>query len=142
MHKASIETLCVGHYSAREISGWTQIISPAIYDNAIQEKIMIVAEQVDDILGLGILDVGNQEVGAVYIHPKATGKGVGRKVLSELEQKAAQNGVDHLSLRSTINAVGFYKKCGYTGSEIGFHEFPNGIRLKCIRMHKSLNHNS
>ena len=137
-HIASIETLCAGHYSAHDISGWIQVISPDIYDNAILEKIMIVAEEDDEILGLAILNIAGQEIGAVYVHPQAAGMGIGKNLLTELERKASENALSRLSLNSTTNASGFYRKYGYTGSEIGFHELPNGIRLKCIRMHKTL----
>ena len=137
-HKASIEALCAEHYGAQEIAGWVRVISPAIYSSAIQEKIMIVAEDDDQILGLGILDIQGQEVSAVYIHPKANGSGIGKKLLAELEKRAVENGLGRLSLCSTTNAKGFYEKCGYAGSETGCHELPNGVKLECIRMRKTL----
>lgn len=141
MHKASIKLLCKKHYNSHEIANWIQVISPAIYKSAIQEKIIIVAEEGAEILGLGILDIENQEISAVYIHPKTTGTGIGKKLLAELEQISAKNGLNHLTLCSTTNASGFYKKCGYAGSKIDFHKLPNGIKLKCIRMHKTLKSN-
>jgi putative acetyltransferase len=140
-HKASIETLCARHYSAQQIAKWMRIISSNIYENAIQAKIMIVAVEDEKILGLGILDVEIKEICAVYVHPKAVGTGVGKKILAKLEQRALEYGLDHLALGATVNALGFYKKHGYCGDEIGFHVLPDGTKLKCIRLQKELNNN-
>ncbi len=140
-HKASIETLCAEHYGANQIAAWIQVISPDIYKSAMHEKIMIVAEEDDEILGLGILDIDSQQISAVYIHPKAAGAKTGKRLLMELEKRASENGLDHLTLCSTVNALGFYKKCGYAGSQTSFHDLPGGTRLECIRMHKTL-HNA
>jgi putative acetyltransferase len=138
-HKASIETLCAGHYCDQDIAGWIDILSPCIYRNAINEKIMIVAEDRGELLGLGILDAVNEEICAVYIHPNSKGTGLGKKILLELEYRARQKGIDYLTLCSTINALGFYEHHDYERDETTFHELPNGIKLECIRMHKTLN---
>ena len=61
-HKASIETLCAGHYSEQDITEWIDILLPSIYENAINEKVMIIAEDGDVLIGLGILDAVNKEI--------------------------------------------------------------------------------
>lgn len=137
-HRASIEVLCSGCYSARDIAGWVDILSPGIYENAINEKVMIVAEEGNEIIGLGILDLERKEIGAIYIHPRVKGMGIGKRLLSELEATASENNLDGLTLYSTLNAHGFYKHHGYSGEEKTFHELPNGMKLECIQMHKTL----
>jgi putative acetyltransferase len=138
VHKASIKTLCSSCYENKIISGWVGILTPDIYDNAINEKIMIVAEQNSKITGIGILDIENREIGAVYIHPDFKGSGTGKRLLLELEKLASQKNICSIRLNSTLNAHGFYKKHGYSGESGSFHELPNGIRLECISMHKTL----
>lgn len=137
-HRASIEVLCSGCYDTRDIAGWVDILSPSIYENAINEKVMIVAEEGNEIIGLGILDLEHREISAIYVHPKVKGMGVGKLLLLELEAKASENQIDQLGLSSTINALGFYRHCGYTGEDKTFHDLPNGVKLECIRMHKTL----
>ncbi|MCB2188705.1 MAG: GNAT family N-acetyltransferase [Deltaproteobacteria bacterium] len=139
VHKASIASLCSGCYDDRDIAGWLDILSPDIYENAIHEKVMIVAESDNEIIGLGILDLASKEIGAIYVHPKAKGLGFGKQLLWELEARASENNIDLLTLCSTVNAHGFYKHHGYSGEDTTFHELPNGVRLKCFRMHKLLN---
>lgn len=140
-HKASIEAICSNSYNSQSIAGWVEILSPAIYEDAIEHKIMILAEENKEIIGLGILDLAQAEIGAIYIHPKATGKGYGRKLLQELESIALKNKVNQLTLCSTINALGFYQRHGYISANKTFHELPNGIKLECITMNKTLQNN-
>lgn len=140
-HKASIESLCAGHYCEQDVSGWVDILSPSIYENAINEKTMIVAEDGDELLGLGILNTESKEISAIYIHPSSTGIGLGKRILFELELRAHEKGIDILTLCSTSNALGFYVHHGYKIGEQTFHELPNGIRLECTKMHKTLNQN-
>lgn len=140
-HKASIEALCSASYNAQSIAGWVEILSPAIYESAIKDKVMIVAEENGEMLGLGILDLEQGEIGAIYVHPKAKGTGCGRKLLWKLECIALKNKVNQLALYSTINALGFYRHHGYISTNRTFHELPNGIKLECIEMHKKLQKN-
>ena len=87
-HKASIRKLCKDHYTKAEIASWTSILSPEIYENAIKDKIMILAVEKNAIRGLGIIDIINSELCAIYVHPSSTGKGIGNKILSYLEALA------------------------------------------------------
>ena len=144
-HKASIEAICSSSYDSRSIAGWVRILSPAIYDD---EKIIanasgrvILAEENEEILGFGILDLAHGEIAAIYVHPKVKGKGYGRKLLLKLEYIAKNNKVNQLALCSTINALGFYKHHGYISTNKTFHQLPNGIKLKCIKMSKKLQNN-
>lgn len=137
-HRSSIQELCSEFYTRHDIDGWIEMIAPGIYESAIKEKIMIVAEEKENILGLGILDLEHREIGAIYIHPKMKGTGLGGCLLSDLEDKALNDNAERLTLCSTINALGFYQHHGYVCEGKEFHELPNSVRLKCIRMNKTL----
>jgi N-acetylglutamate synthase-like GNAT family acetyltransferase len=140
-HKASIEAICSSSYDSQSIAGWVGILSSAIYDDAIEHKVIILAEENEEILGFGILDLAQGEIAAIYIHPKVKGNGYGRKLLLKLEYIAKNNKVNQLALCSTINALGFYKHHGYIRTNKTFHQLPNGIKLKCIKMSKKLQNN-
>ena len=137
-HSASIEALCAEYYPPENIAGWVDVLSPGIYEDAIKERVMIVAEDEDEIVGLGILDLERKQIGAIYVHPKVKGTGVGRRLLLKLEAIASKNEADRLTLCATINAYGFYHHHGYAGAERLFHELPNDVRLECIQMQKTL----
>ncbi|WP_319526339.1 GNAT family N-acetyltransferase [uncultured Desulfosarcina sp.] len=93
-HRASIKALCSESYSPQDIAGWVEVLSPEIYENAIKENVMIVAEEGDEILGLGILDLERKQIGAIYIHPEVEGRGLGRRLLLKLEELASKNNAD------------------------------------------------
>jgi len=92
-HKDSIQKLCKDHYSSENIEKWTSILDPKIYENAIKEKILIVAEEENEILGFGILDVYNSELCAIYVDPEHTKKGVAADLLHKLESLALEKNV-------------------------------------------------
>jgi len=137
-HKASIQALCKDNYSSENIESWTSILNPEIYENAIKEKILIVAEQNNIICGFGIIDVDASEICAIYIHPDYTGKGIAKNILSKLESFALEKDLNCLNTCSTINALGFYKHCGYIETEKAFHQLPNNTKLECVKLYKKL----
>lgn len=137
-HKLSIQALCKDYYSSENINKWTSILKPKIYENAVKEKILIVAEENNQILGFGILDVETAEICAVYIHPDHTGKGIAKDILLKLESFALEKGINCLNTCSTINALEFYKHCGYIETEKSIHQLPNNTKLECVKMYKKL----
>lgn len=138
VHKNSIQVLCKTEYSSENIEKWTAILQPEIYEKAITEKILIVAEEEKKISGFGILDIDNAELCALYIDPGHVRKGVAKALLHQLELLALEKAVTRLNTCSTLNAVGFYKHHDYIEDGKTFHRLPNGAELECIKMHKVL----
>lgn len=139
LHVASIRKLCVKHYTCEQLDAWISVLTPSVYDQALEEKVFLVADSAkQDLLGLGILDIGNAEVSAIYIHPDAAGKGIGSVLLNELEKIARSSDILKLTIHSTLNAKSFYMAHGYLEQELTFHNLPNGIKLECVRMFKEL----
>ena len=139
LHVTSIRKLCVNHYTREQLNAWTSVVTPSVYDQALKEKVFLVAyDSQQDLLGIGILDVGSAEVSAIYIHPDATGKGVGSKLFNELEKIARKSNIFKITVYSTLNAKGFYMVHGYLEQELTFHNLSNGSKLECIRMFKNL----
>ncbi|GAB6905894.1 GCN5-related N-acetyltransferase [Desulfosarcina cetonica] len=139
LHVASIRKLCVNHYTPEQLNAWTSVLTPSVYDQALKEKVFLVAhDSQQDLIGIGIFDVGCAEVSAIYIHPDATGKGVGSQLLNELETIARKSNIFKITVYSTLNAKGFYMVHGYLEQELTFHDLSNGSKLECIRMFKNL----
>ncbi len=139
MHIASIRKLCADHYTRSQLDAWTGVLVPSVYDQALREKVFLVAQNwQEDLLGLGMLDVENAEVSAIYVHPDAVGKGVGSGLLNELEKIAENSHIARITVHSTLNAKGFYRTHGYLEQEPTFHRLPDGSKLECVRMLKML----
>ena len=139
LHIASIKKLCCNHYTREQLNDWTSVLTPSVYDQALKEKIFLVAYNSEqDLLGLGILDIENAEVNALYIHPDDAGKRIGAKLLDELEMIARNSKIFKITVHSTLNAKSFYMNHGYIDQELTFHSLPNGSKLECVRMIKDL----
>lgn len=139
LHVASIKKLCCNHYTIEELNTWTNVLTPSVYDQALKEKVFLVAyDSQQDLLGLGILDIENAEVSAIYINPDAAGKGIGTRLLYELEKTARNSKIYRITVHSTLNAKSFYTNHGYIDQGLTFHSLPNGSKLKCVRMIKDL----
>lgn len=143
LHIASIRQLCRNHYTREQLSAWTSVLTPSIYDQALKEKVVLVAyDSQQDLLGLGILDIENSEISAIYINPDAAGKGLGTKLLNELEMTARNSKIFRITVHSTLNAKSFYVNHGYIAQELALHSLSNGSSLECVRMIKDLSTDS
>jgi predicted GNAT family N-acyltransferase len=81
-----------------------------------------------EIIGFGALRDGNY-LTHLFVSKSMQGQGVGKQLLSTLLNTT---GTKEISLRSSINAVGFYESYGFeaTGNEAEF----NGIRFVPMRL--------
>ena len=143
LHISSIERLCGKHYTHEQLNAWTSVLIPSVYDQALKEKVFLVAhDSTQELMGLGILDIQNSEISAIYIHPDVVGNGLGTKLLSKLEEIARNNNVVKIAVHSTLNAKGFYQRHGYLEHGLIFHRLSNGEQLECVRMFKKVPTNS
>ena len=139
LHISSIKRLCSEHYTHEQLNAWTSVLTPSVYDQALKEKVFLVAhDSKQDLMGLGILDIQNAEISAIYVHPDAVGGGIGEKLLCKLEEIARNSNVVRITVHSTLNAKGFYRRHGYSDHGLTFHRLSNGSKLECVRMFKEL----
>jgi putative acetyltransferase len=74
----------------------------------------------------------------VYVHPDYVGRGVGGALLAALEEQARADGVERLTLHSTLNARVFYLKHGYRDEGQTTFQLRPGLELPCVKMTKGL----
>ncbi|MFB9318055.1 GNAT family N-acetyltransferase [Cryptosporangium minutisporangium] len=84
------------------------------------ERQMFVAVE-DDVLGTVSRD-GNK-VFTMFIHPRAAGQGVGRRLMRHIEALAATDGYDHMETGASITGHGFYHRLGYVDVRTSETEF-------------------
>lgn len=139
LHISSIKRLCSKHYTDEQLNAWTSVLTPSVYDQALKEKLFLVAHDSNqELKGLGILDIQNAEISAIYIHPDAVRNGIGTELLYELEKAARNSNVVKISVHSTLNARGFYLRHGYLEHGFTFYRLSNGEKLECVQMFKNL----
>jgi GNAT superfamily N-acetyltransferase len=138
VHTESIRALCAGWYGDAEIDVWIARLTPEVYRGAILNRVMLVAEDADDVVGFGQLDVERREVEAVYVRPEGVRRGIGAAILRRLEELARTQGIGRLHLCASLNAQGFYAAHGYRPMQKEQHRLTDGVALDCIRMEKTL----
>ena len=75
----------------------------------------VVAESHAAIVGFAMLTMTG-EISLCYLVPEAQGLGIGRAMLTTLENEAARRGLAELILRSTESAHKFYLRLGFVDS--------------------------
>jgi GNAT superfamily N-acetyltransferase len=79
--------------------------------NRARNGYMLVAFETDLLVGIGA--VIEQYVSSVYIRESYQGKGVGKKIITELLEYASMQKTPRLTLDATPGSVVFYKSFGF-----------------------------
>lgn len=128
-----------GHYRRAQLNQWAAVPMPVQFDEVIRTQPLVVAETTGGaVVGMGFLDQTTGEVNAIFVHPEYQRRGIGTKILLELEQIARNSGLECLRLSATLNSVPFYKAAGYAELAESNYSHPNGFELRCVVMSKHL----
>lgn len=137
IRNAAIIDQCKGHYSPEELAIWTAGEMTEPFVEAVENS-FYVATSDGRIVGTGMIDLESGKVDAIFVDPNHMRTGIGRRILTHLEELALDTGLTQLSLDSTLNAAAFYRACGYVGDSLDKYESPRGLSLNCVPMSKSL----
>jgi GNAT superfamily N-acetyltransferase len=140
VHQKSIRGLCKNIYSKNQIAIWTNLLTREMFDAGIADKnnIGIVAIEDNKLIGYGFMNIADREIKGMYIIPEFTRQGIGRMILSKLEEHAISKGINTIKLNSTLNAVSFYEKCGFINIRDEFQVLTEDCQIECIHMIKEL----
>src|SRR5678816_4883990 len=98
VHTAAVTGIRTDEYTPEEIQAWAVPREPSSYEAYIRSKEFYVAEDEGAIVGFGVLNQEIGEVEAVYVSPTAGRRGIGLKVLGQLEARASDLGIKELRL--------------------------------------------
>ena len=151
VHVNSIKELCSKTYPSEKIQYWSNRQCEEKYKRAISEQdplsAVFVAEKGGKIVGFGHIrlpDSSRERVGeikALYVSPDESGQGTGKRILDVMEKCAREMtgySCRELYVCSTLNAVGFYEKCGFVLRGPIVHSVGDGVDLDCIKLSKEL----
>ena len=137
IRREAIRSQCIGAYTAEEMALWTRGKAEDGYDT-LMDKPFYLGWVNDEPVATGMLDLDNNEVGALFVLPAFTGRGYGKTMLDHLEKLARELAIEEVVLDATLNAASFYRACGYVGEEQAVYHSPSGLALACIPMVKRL----
>ena len=137
IRRAAIRSQCIGAYTAEQMALWTRGKAEDGY-SALMDKPFYLGWLNGEPVATGMLDLANNEVGALFVLPAFTGRGYGKAMLDHLEQVARELAIEEVVLDATLNAASFYRACGYVGDEQAIYHSPSGLQLACIPMKKQI----
>ncbi|RXH05411.1 MULTISPECIES: GNAT family N-acetyltransferase [Bradyrhizobium] len=120
---ASIRGLAAASYSRAQLENWMGERTPAFYEELIARGRMTICLR--NGVAVGFVDAEPGEVTRLFVLPETAGSGIGRRLL---EIGIAQARLGHngpIRLEATINAEGFYRKCGFRSTGRGY--FSHGL---------------
>ena len=136
---ASVLQLCKGHYTSEELKSLlAQYPSRKLYEKWIHERVLVVAEYDDKIVGFAQYFPPNSSIEAVHVLPGYGKRGVGKMLVMALEEIAKHQGANKVILDSSLNAIGFYEKCGYVRKESSTFKCNDGVELSVVSYEKTL----
>jgi len=86
-------------------------------------KTVYVVEQDGEVIATGAFanfgsaDVPKYSISNLYVKPEFHSMGIGRLLFNQLFQDAIDNNADTFHVPSSLNAIGFYEKMGFTLDE-------------------------
>lgn len=143
-HMKSIQELCSCDHSEEEIKAWGhRPFSEARRLDAINNHFVFVVEMENQVEGFVEFIFFEKEKNikevylyALYLTKKATGCGLGRKLVNIIFEECKKNNLKRLSLSSTITAHSFYQKMGFVDTGPMTTVLFNQTPVRCIPMEK------
>lgn len=140
-HMGSIQQVCSKDYNDEQIKVWGhREYNPEKRTQLIKDESIWVIEENNTILGYA--EVGKLEdyayVYGLYFLPQAIGKGFAQEMLSLMEDKAKNWGLNSLKLHSTITSLGFYTKFGFKQINGVTSVKVSNVDIPCYEMVKDL----
>jgi GNAT superfamily N-acetyltransferase len=136
IHKTSLTTLCVTHYSLDALQRWFSSRTVEGYYPAIDRGEMFVCESGENVVGFGHAVPG--EVVAIFVHPDFAGQGVGTCLLNNAISCARRGHPGPIKVIAMLNAQRFYENHGFF--EVQQYVISRGsLELPVIEMELTLN---
>ncbi|MBP6628720.1 MAG: GNAT family N-acetyltransferase [Kofleriaceae bacterium] len=112
VHQDAVAVLCARAYSAAQLAGWFAGRTTAMYRTGIAAGWTWVALGAAGEV-VGFVELDDHKIGKLFVHSTQAGRGVGPALLDHALAQLAAAGADRVTLRSTLNAVGFYRRHGF-----------------------------
>jgi putative acetyltransferase len=142
MQEISIMALGAPVYGEDKAKAWARLGYQFRYD-LIGEGAFWVAEREARILGVGGWSPDSVEADLawlryLFVHPEATRRGIGRRLVERAERSARAAGRPRLRVWSSLNATSFYRAVGFAPERRARWPVRTGLELDYVLMAKRL----
>lgn len=113
----SIEELTNDDYTEAQQEAWASVADDVgEFRNKLSGQLTLVATLEGSPVGFASLE-GKDKIDMLYVHPAATGQGVGAMLIDALEKLAGARGTARLTVDASDSARGFFEKRGYVAQQ-------------------------
>lgn len=113
----SVMELTADDYSEAQQEAWIEAVDDvAGLAKRLAGQLTLVATMEGSAVGFASL-VGKDKIDMLYVHPAATGHGVGAMLVDALEKLAGARGTERLTVDASDTARGFFEKRGYVAQQ-------------------------
>jgi GNAT superfamily N-acetyltransferase len=113
LHVASSTAVYQQFFGGKGLEQWLATRSPAVCAAEIAKWAVILAEEDGVLRGFAALDTAKANIDAVYVAPECWRQGIGRQLLTSLEDIARTAGLSRVTLQAAGPAILFYQRQGY-----------------------------
>ncbi|MBE9118428.1 GNAT family N-acetyltransferase [Lusitaniella coriacea LEGE 07157] len=129
----ALQTQCAKDYTQQQLNA---LLEDKSRKRSWNETIF-VAEINNEIVGFAALLQALSSIGAAYVDPNFTRRGIGTKLLAEVEREAMLHNIQILGVMSSLTARPFYEANGYDAiAESSIRV--RGVQVPCIALKKRL----
>lgn len=130
-----IRELCSAAYPPEVIGPWSASPPPEHYRALLAAGGGVIAEDADGaLLGYGVIDLAGNEIDALFVDPDCGGRGIGLTLMQAMQ--ALADPARPLVLSASLNAVPFYRRCGFEALREEDYPHPSGVSLASVRMQR------
>ncbi len=138
VHRAAVANTCAEAYPCDTVRLWLSHLQPDVYETVLETRFVVIAELSGLILGFAQWSDETGVIEALYVLPGYERRGIGSRLLAEVEAHAAAERFKVAKLRSTLNAEKFYEHQGYRRVGAASHRLSETVHIPCIKMEKPL----
>ncbi len=137
--RASAQQLCVEAYGSDIVNAWVGQPYPERFvlgKESGDEQYVLLLE--GKVVCFGAINIEKQLLESLFVTPSNVGSGLGSELLEFLIERATKAGVSILRLDSSLNAVNFYARNGFTEQRKSEFLTKSGVVLKSVIMERAL----
>jgi GNAT superfamily N-acetyltransferase len=137
LRKQATRAQCLQAYPEALIAAWTMGEPDEDWADSVERDFYLAVDG-DAVLASGMLNRETARIEAVFVHPGHMRQGIGRQMMAFLETQARARGLHEISLEATLNAVPFYRSCGFAAECAATCQSARIMPMDCMIMSKRL----
>lgn len=144
VHFKAVQSISKETYSKQTLAAWspkpnTQRIQwlAAFVDND-NVRCYVATNKKSKVLGIAIYLIAEQCIKSLYVDPKHAGMGIGTRLFKRVEKFANRKAADKVHLKSSVNAIPFYKHLGFKSVKEEKQILSNGSSMEAMFMEKAI----